>query len=187
MSAFAHLLMCGLAVLSDANVDAPTNASVAFDHFVGLLILTVCVETVGSRLCSSYIYFVSSQYVSDPINSIIFSCALLACETDPVTCRPHVWLGVAQLREKLTILCAHAMKCHGARSLQRSGRKFPLALTHACRHLLTCSCVAWRCSATTETNDSLCACDEMRRLLSSPTFSAYTHNQNLCLPHHSYL
>ena len=54
-----------LAVLSDANVDAPTNASVAFDHFVGLLILTVCVETVGSRLCSSYIYFVSSQYVSD--------------------------------------------------------------------------------------------------------------------------
>ena len=87
-----------LAYLSDANVDAPTNASVAFDHFVGLLILTVCVETVGSRLCSSYIYFVSSQYVSDPINSIIFSCALLACETDPVTCRPHVWLGVAQLR-----------------------------------------------------------------------------------------
>ena len=84
------------AYLSDANVDAPTNASVAFDHFVGLLILTVCVETVGSRLCSSYIYFVSSQYVSDPINSIIFSCALLACETDPVTCRPHVWLGVAQ-------------------------------------------------------------------------------------------
>jgi hypothetical protein len=100
MSAFAHLLMCGLAVLSDANVDAPTNASVAFDHFVGLLILTVCVETVGSRLCSSYIYFVSSQYVSDPINSIIFSCALLACETDPVTCRPHVWLGVAQLRQR---------------------------------------------------------------------------------------
>ena len=86
--------------LSDANVDAPTNASVAFDHFVGLLILTVCVETVGSRLCSSYIYFVSSQYVSDPINSIIFSCALLACETDPVTCRPHVWLGVAQLRQR---------------------------------------------------------------------------------------
>ena len=59
-------------MLSDANVDAPTNASVAFDHFVGLLILTVCVETVGSRLCSSYIYFVSSQYVSDPINSIVF-------------------------------------------------------------------------------------------------------------------
>ena len=102
------------AYLSDANVDAPTNASVAFDHFVGLLILTVCVETVGSRLCSSYISFVSSQYVSDPINSIIFSCALLACETDPVTCRPHVWLGVAQLRQKLTIVCAHAMKCDGA-------------------------------------------------------------------------
>ena len=96
MLAFARVLMSGLALLSDANVDAPTNASVAFDHFVGLLILTVCVETVGSRLCSSYIYFVSSQYVSDPINSIIFSCALLACETDPVTCRPHVWLGVAQ-------------------------------------------------------------------------------------------
>ena len=91
-----------LAVLSDANVDAPTNASVAFDHFVGLLILTVCVETVGSRLCSSYIYFVSSQYVSDPINSIIFSCALLACETDPVTCRPHVWLGVALTRDLCT-------------------------------------------------------------------------------------
>ena len=54
-----------------------------------LILLTVCVETVGSRLCSSYIYFVSSQYVSDPINSIIFSCALLACETDPVTCRPQ--------------------------------------------------------------------------------------------------
>ena len=87
---FFSLCFAGLAVLSDANVDAPTNASVAFDHFVGLLILTVCVETVGSRLCSSYIYFVSSQYVSDPINSIIFSCALLACETDPVTCRPHV-------------------------------------------------------------------------------------------------
>ena len=94
------------AYLSDANVDAPTNASVAFDHFVGLLILTVCVETVGSRLCSSYIYFVSSQYVSDPINSIIFSCALLACETGPVTCRPHVWLGVAQLRE-----CSEASLC----------------------------------------------------------------------------
>ena len=75
--------------LSDANVDAPTNASVAFDHFVGLLILTVCVETVGSRLCSSYIYFVSSQHVSDPINSIIFSCALLACETDPARCKPQ--------------------------------------------------------------------------------------------------
>ena len=89
MSAFAHVLMCGLALLSDANVDAPTNASVAFDHFVGLLILTVCVETVGSRLCSSYISFVSSQTVSDPINSIIFSCALLACETDPVTCIPQ--------------------------------------------------------------------------------------------------
>ena len=110
------------AYLSDANVDAPTNASVAFDHFVGLLILTVCVETVGSRLCSSYIYFVSSQYVSDPINSIIFSCALLACETDPVTCRPHVWLGVAQLRQKLTILCAHAMKCDGSCLLQPSAR-----------------------------------------------------------------
>ena len=79
----------GYSMLSDANVDAPTNASVAFDHFVGLLILTVCVETVGSRLCSSYIYFVSSQYVSDPINSIIFSCALLACETDPATCIPQ--------------------------------------------------------------------------------------------------
>ena len=42
----------------------------------------------------------SSQDVSDPINSRVFHCALLACETDPVTCRPHVWLGVAQLREK---------------------------------------------------------------------------------------
>ena len=48
------------AYLSDANVDAPTNASVAFDHFVGLLILTVCVETVGSRLCSTYISFAFS-------------------------------------------------------------------------------------------------------------------------------
>ena len=77
------------AYLSDANDDAPSNASVACDHFVGLFILTVCVETVGSRLCSSYIYFVSSQYVSDPINSIVFSCALLACETDPATCIPQ--------------------------------------------------------------------------------------------------
>ena len=89
MSACAHVLMSDLAVLSDANVDAPTNARVAFDHFVGLLILTVCVETVGSRLCSTYISFVSSQGVSDPINSIVFSCALLACETDPATCIPQ--------------------------------------------------------------------------------------------------
>ena len=66
MSACAHVLISGLAVLSHANVDAPTNASVAFDHFVGLLILTVCVETVGSRLCSTYISFVSPQNVSDP-------------------------------------------------------------------------------------------------------------------------
>ena len=33
--------------------------------------------------------------------SALFSGALLACETDPVTCRPHVWLGVAQLRQRL--------------------------------------------------------------------------------------
>ena len=89
MSACAHMLVSGLALLSDANVDAPTNASVAFDHFVGLLILTVCVETVGSGLCSTYISFVSSQGVSDPINSIVFSCALLVCEKDPVTCIPQ--------------------------------------------------------------------------------------------------
>ena len=31
----------------------------------------------------------SPQYVSDPINSRVFHCALLACETDPATCRPQ--------------------------------------------------------------------------------------------------
>ena len=34
-------------------------------------------------------------------------------------------LGVAQLRETLTIVYAHAMKCHGPCLLQRSERKFP--------------------------------------------------------------
>ena len=91
-------------MLSDANVDAPTNASVAFDHFVGLLILTVCVETVGSRLCFTYISFVSSQYVSDPINSIVFSCALLACETDPATCIPQ-----RRLRNTDDFFCARTI------------------------------------------------------------------------------
>ena len=97
MSAFARVLMCGLALLSDASA-----ASLCW-----LILLTVCVETVGSRLCSTYISFVSSQGVSEPINSIIFSCALLACETDPATCIP-------QLRQKLTNDCAHTMKRHGA-------------------------------------------------------------------------
>ena len=68
-------------------VHALSDASAA--SLCWLILLTVCVETVGSRLCSTYISFVSSQFVSDPINSFVFSCALLACETDPATCIPQ--------------------------------------------------------------------------------------------------
>ena len=58
----------------------------------------------------------------------------------------HVWLGGAQLRQKLTIDCAHAMNCDGACLLQPSVGKFPFAFTHGCRHVLMCSYVALRCS-----------------------------------------
>ena len=132
-----------------------------------LILLTVCVETVGSRLCSTYISFVSSQYVSDPINSIVFSCALLACETDPVTCIPQRRIHghsthltpftqricffpaptrvmctlVAFLTKPLVCVCVQTV---------RSQDFTPTFRYCSCN----CMCwVAWRCSATPKTND----------------------------------
>ena len=53
-----------------------------------------CEMSVGSRLVSCYVSFVSSQGVSDTI-SIVLPCALLVCETDPAPCIRH---GAAQPR-----------------------------------------------------------------------------------------
>ena len=93
--------------------------------------------------------------------------------------RAHEWLSVAQLRQKLTLVCAHAMKCHGDCLLQRSARKFPLTLTHACRHLLICSCVAWRCSATHSRTQHAFDSIHTTHLLFSSAYTSAVHASSI--------
>ena len=106
----------------------------------------------------------SLQGVSDPISSCT-SCAYVVILLASVRVPIIMMRSISQLRQKLTIVCVNAMetpsatretndclcacdwKCHGACLLQRTERKFPLTRTHGCRHVLTCSFVAWRCSA----------------------------------------
>ena len=57
-----------------------------------------CEMSVGSRLVSCYVSFVSSQGVSSDLSdtiSIVLPCVLLVCETDPAPCIRH---GAAQPR-----------------------------------------------------------------------------------------
>ena len=76
-SDIARVIACAgcLASLSDANVGVLglTSCECSIGSLCWLILLTVYVKNCGSQLRSSYISFVSSQRVSDPINSRVFS------------------------------------------------------------------------------------------------------------------
>ena len=74
-----------------------------------------CEMSVGSRLVSCYVSFVSSQGVSSDLSdtiSIVLPCVLLVCETDPAPCIRH---GAAQRRQRCDI--ARVIACAGCSAL----------------------------------------------------------------------
>ena len=150
-------------------------------------------KPVGSRLRSSHLSFVSSQWVSDPINSRVFHCAVLACETDPATCILHAYLDMRKALnvsgdERNSHTCLSCLDLTiltwlfvaGWVYLLRLDKQFvsfrlPIPDSDLMFSLVlpqSLRTYPMNTSATRKTNDCLCACHEMPRRLSSPTFRA---------------